>query len=386
MTTQQIVPGKSGKKNKQAPESRFQRLWSEAEALASDNQKLEKELDALVRRVSNEIMTAERQMGETIRDLVYRQIDFAGKKSLLKWQRAELNDWLEQNLSELMVMGLLDEPLQNKMAVLRAAEFGFELDPDSDLSEAEQLDKFFGFDDDVDPDDSGMHTGNAQGDFLEEDDDDLDDTMKVEFDDDSAEEEALEELLRKLRAEFEGDEDEYEDEDESDSPSASSSENLITDEVLKRLFQQTAAVLHPDKEPDEQRRREKHDLMSQLLKARKERDLITIVKLHEEHSTAASSFSTEDEQALESVLIEYLNQQQERMDDIIYQSPMHRMAYSEFYSQKPATVSRKIKAHLKKIDDRHQSMIHFLAEVKTLKRLKETLAARYDAHNFRGGW
>jgi len=384
MTTQQIVPGKSGKKNRQEPESRFQRLWSEAEALASDNQKLEKELDSLVRRVSSEILSAERLMGETIRDLVYRQIDFASKKSLLKWQRAELNDWLEQNLSELMVMGLLDEPLQNKMAVLRAAELGFELDPDSDLSEAEQLGKFLGFDDDVDPDDSGMHTGNAQGDFLEEDDDDLDNTMKVYFDDDSAEEEALEELLRKLRAEFEGDDDEWE--YDNDSPSASSSENPITDEVLKRLFQQTAAVLHPDKEPDEQRRREKHDLMSQLLKARKERDLITIVKLHEEHSTAASSFSTEDEQALESVLIEYLNQQQERMDDIIHQSPMHRMAYSEFYSQKPATVSRKIKAHLKKIDDRHQSMIHFLAEVKTLKRLKETLAARYDANNFRGGW
>jgi len=384
MTTQQIVPGKSGKKNRQEPESRFQRLWSEAEALASDNQKLEKELDSLVRRVSSEILSAERLMGETIRDLVYRQIDFASKKSLLKWQRAELNDWLEQNLSELMVMGLLDEPLQNKMAVLRAAELGFELDPDSDLSEAEQLGKFLGFDDDVDPDDSGMHTGNAQGDFLEEDDDDLDNTMKVYFDDDSAEEEALEELLRKLRAEFEGDDDEWE--YDNDSPSASSSENPITDEVLKRLFQQTAAVLHPDKEPDEQRRREKHDLMSQLLKARKERDLITIVKLHEEHSTAASSFSTEDEQALESVLIEYLNQQQERMDDIIHQSPMHRMAYSEFYSQKPATVSRKIKAHLKKIDDRHQSMIHFLAEVKTLKRLKETLAARYDVNNFRGGW
>jgi len=384
MTTQQIVPGKSGKKNRQEPESRFQRLWSEAEALASDNQKLEKELDSLVRRVSSEILSAERLMGETIRDLVYRQIDFASKKSLLKWQRAELNDWLEQNLSELMVMGLLDEPLQNKMAVLRAAELGFELDPDSDLSEAEQLGKFLGFDDDVDPDDSGMHTGNAQGDFLEEDDDDLDNTMKVYFDDDSAEEEALEELLRKLRAEFEGDDDEWE--YDNDSPSASSSENPITDGVLKRLFQQTAAVLHPDKEPDEQRRREKHDLMSQLLKARKERDLITIVKLHEEHSTAASSFSTEDEQALESVLIEYLNQQQERMDDIIHQSPMHRMAYSEFYSQKPATVSRKIKAHLKKIDDRHQSMIHFLAEVKTLKRLKETLAARYDVNNFRGGW
>ncbi len=382
MSTQQIVPGKAGKKNTQKPQSRFQSLWSEAEALASENAKLEKELDDLVRRVSSDIMTAERNMGETIRDVVYRQIDFAGKKSLLKWQRFELNDWMEQNLSELMVMGLLDETLQNKIALLRASQMDIDIDPDSDLSPAEQLDRYFGVEDEGydELDDFDTPDGSASGDLF---DDDMDETQKVEFDDDSAEEEMLEELLRKLRAEFE--EDEAEDERERAAQSRQS-ENPITDDVLKRLFRQTAAVLHPDKEPDAQRRQEKHELMSQLLKARKERDLITIVKLHEEHSPADSVFSMEDEQALEEVLVDYLNQQQQRMEDIVEQSPMHRMAYSEFYSKKPETVTRKINAHLKKIDERHQSLQHFVAEVKTLKRLKEILSARYEAQSFGGGW
>lgn len=390
MSTQQIVPGKTGKKNTQKPQSRFQSLWSEAEALASENAKLEKELDNLVRRVSSDIMTAERNMGETIRDVVYRQIDFAGKKSLLKWQRFELNDWMEQNLSELMMMGLLDEPLQNKIALLRASQMGIDIDPESDLSPAEQLDRYFGVDDDDDDDDDyGLDDTDASGDnttadmFDDDFDDDMDETQKVEFDDDSAEEEMLEELLRKLRAEFEEDEAEAEDERAAH---FRQSENPITDDVLKRLFRQTAAVLHPDKEPDAQRRQEKHELMSQLLKARKERDLITIVKLHEEHSPADSGFSMEDEQALEEVLVDYLNQQQQRMEEIVEQSPMHRMAYSEFYSQKPETVTRKINAHLKKIDERHQSLQHFVTEVKTLKRLKEILSARYDAQSFGGGW
>jgi len=380
MSTQQIVPGKTGKKDSYKSQSLFQRLWSEAEALASDNVKLEKELDDLVRRIGSEILAAELKMGETIRDVVYRQIDFASKKSLLKWQRSELSDWMEQNLSELMMMGLLDEPLQNKMAILRASQMGFEIDPDSELSPAEQLDQYFSAEDDqYAPDDFISSDGMPNGELF--DDEDFDDAMEVECDDDSAEEEALEELLRKLRAEFEEDE-------EGDENMDSSEQALtpITNELLKRLFRQTAAVLHPDKEPEAHRRKEKHELMSQLLKARKERDLITIVKLHEEHSTADSAFSLEDEQALEEVLVDYLNQQRSRMEEIVEQSPMHMMAYSEFYSQKPATVTRKINAHLKNINVRHEAMRHFMTEVKTLKRLKEVLSERYEAHSFGDGW
>jgi len=380
MSTQQIVPGKTGKKDSYKSQSRFQRLWSEAEAVASDNVKLEKELDDLVRRIGSEILAAELKMGETIRDVVYRQIDFASKKSLLKWQRSELSDWMEQNLSELMMMGLLDEPLQNKMAILRASQMGFEIDPDSELSPAEQLDQYFSAEDDqYGPDDLISSDGMPNGELF--DDEDFDDAMQVECDDDSAEEEALEELLRKLRAEFEEDE-------EGDENINSSEQALtpITNELLKRLFRQTAAVLHPDKEPEAHRRKEKHELMSQLLKARKERDLITIVKLHEEHSTADSAFSLEDEQALEEVLVDYLNQQRSRMEEIVEQSPMHMMAYNEFYSQKPATVTRKINAHLKNINVRHEAMRHFMTEVKTLKRLKEVLSERYEAHSFGDGW
>jgi len=382
MSTQQIIPSKNNSKKAQ---TRFQRLWSEAEALASDNVKLQADLDVLVQRVSKEIMTAELKMGKTIRDVVHRQIDFAGKKSLLKWQRFELNEWLDDNLSELMAMGLFDESLQNKIAVLRASEMGVELDPDSELSPAEQLDRYFELeddDDDEDLDETGLHGDGATSAIFEDVMDDMDD-MAAEFAEDSADEEALKELLRKLRAEFYGEDTEHDDGRSSPEKPAT---NDATEDVFKRLFRQTAAMLHPDKESDTQRRQEKHELMTQLLKARKERDLIAIVKLHEEYASADSVFSAEDEHALEGVLVDYLNQQQQRMDEIVEQSPMHEMAYSQFYSQKPKVVTRRINAHLKKIDERHQSLRHFIADVKTLKRLKEVLSARYDEQRFRDDW
>ncbi|MFT5045486.1 MAG: hypothetical protein ACI8UP_002459, partial [Porticoccaceae bacterium] len=90
--------------------------------------------------------------------------------------------------------------------------------------------------------------------------------------------------------------------------------------------------------------------------------------------------------ALEEVLVDYLNQQQARMDDIIEQSPMHNMAYSEFYSKKPATVTRRINAHLRKVRERRRSITAFMAEVKTLKSLKTVLEERYESRVFNDGW
>jgi hypothetical protein len=371
MTTKAIAQGKQGK---QKTASRFQRLWAEAEALAKDNVELESELNTLVTRIDKEVFSAEREMGETVRLMVYRQIEFANRKSLLKWQRAELNEWIRDNLSELTMFGLVDEPLQNAVAELRAFQLGIDLDPDSDLSAREQVDQYLGIDDSDDyrdefwdDDEAGAK---ASGDLFDDDDDD---------EQEAADEEAIAELLRKLHAQFE-------DHLQPSPASDAGDQKLINDDVFKRLFRQTAAALHPDRETDENRRQEKHGLMSQLLKARKDRDLITIVKLHEQHTSVESALSGDDEQALEEVLVDYLNQQQARMDDIIEQSPMHNMAYSEFYSKKPATVTRRINAHLRKVRERRRSITAFMAEVKTLKSLKTVLEERYESRVFNDGW
>jgi hypothetical protein len=360
MTTKGISPTKRGKQKKA---SRFQQLWTEAETLAKDNAELEKSLDALVTRIDTEVFSAERDMGETVRQMVYRQLEFANRKTLAKWQRSELNEWISENLSELTMLGLLDEPLKNAVAELQAFQMGIDLDPNSDLSASEQIDQYYGLDESDDDDDD------------DDDDEYMDDGYATE--DELAEEEALAELLRKLHAEFD---------DSLVPPSVETDRKPVNDDVFKRLFRQTAAALHPDRETDEARRKEKHVLMSHLLKARKERDLISIVKLHERHASATSSLSGDDEQALEEVLIDYLNQQQARMNDIIQKSPMHQMAFSEFYSNKPATVTRRIKAHLRKVNERRQAMSDFMSNVKTLKSLKAVLEVRYESRTYESRW
>lgn len=378
MATKQIARSKSGKRT---AESRFQRLWAEAQALASENTRIELELDALITRLDNEIRPVECEMGESIRQTVYRQLEFARKKSLLKWQREELNEWIDDHLSELMSMGLLDHALQTELARLRASELGIDLDPESDLSEVEQLERFLQeeFEDDENDDATSISDKKkyTTGDLFDEDE--LDDTLSDELEDTECEDE-LAELLRKLHADFES----YQ--SQTETPSPETRKNPLSDAVFKRLFRQTAAALHPDKECNEDRRLEKHELMSQLLKARKQHDIVTILRLHEQHSSADSNLNSEDQQALEDVLVDYLKQEQRRLDDIIHQSPMHQMAYERFYHKKPTTVTRRINAHIKKIESRRQSFLDFLVEVKTLKSLKEILAVRYDARSHQFDW
>ena len=379
MSNQAIAPGRRARKKTQ---SRFQRLWQEAESVAQENLDLDKTLDALVLKVTSEVGQAERALGETVKQVVHKQLDFAEKKSLLKWQRAELDEWIEEHLEQLMNLGELDEQLQNRLARRQAQELGIELDESSDLSPVEQLQNTL-----FQSDDEELRAS-LSGEFDNDDFNDEDDAEVSDADDSFVSDDDLEEILRHLHEEF-GDHENDAQHKQSNQGQASQGRKDnpgFDDAVFKRLFRQTAAALHPDKETDQKKQQEKHELMSELLTARKERDLITIVRLHEQYSSAETRLSAEDEQQLEEVLLEYLAQQQARAHAIVLRSRMHEFVFHEFYHKNPATVKRRVKAHIKKIDTQRAGLEVFVQKVKTLKTLKELLADRYERYRFDPRW
>ena len=380
MNDQVIAPSRRAGKKKQ---SRFQRLWAEAETVAKDNLELGKALDSLVQRVGDEVVQAERALGETVAQVVHRQLDFAEKKSLLKWQRAELSEWIEEHLTQLMETGQLDEALQNRLAKKQAREMGITLDESSDVSPIDQLrQQLFG--EDSDELEELLGSGSDEDDADHWFDSDDDETLS---DDEHAAEEELAELLRQLHEELERQE-EAGQHRQGHAKSVSTKKNKpgFDDAVFKRLFRQTAAALHPDKESDPDKQAEKHELMSQLLQARKEHDLITVLRLHEQYSFAETALSAKDEQQLEEVLVSYLAQQHEHTQNIVHRSEAHEFVFHEFYHKNPATVKRRIKAHIKKIDTRRAELETFVQQVKTLKTLKELLAERYERYRFDSTW
>ena len=387
MSNQAIAPGRRASKKAQ---SRFQRLWEEAENVAKENREFDKTLDALVHQVREEVGQAERALGETVRQAVHRQLDFSEKKSLLKWQRAELGQWIDEHLTQLMDMGMLDEDLQNRLALRHAEQLGIELDESSDVSPAEQLRQhlFQDGDDELEELRASLFDefdDDESDDWFDDEDEDENDDI-ASSDDEFAADDELAELLRQLHEEFGGSEGAGQQGKTDPFSAKRKNKPGFDDAVFKRLFRQTAAALHPDKETDPVKQREKHELMSELLEARKTRDLITIVRLHEQYSSAETALSAEDEQQLEEVLVEYLTQQQERTEAIVLRSSMHEFVFNEFYHKSPATVKRRIKAHIKKIDTRRAGLDVFVQKVKTLKVLKELLADRYERFRFDSPW
>lgn len=320
-------------------------------------------------------------MGAVIKTMLEKQLAFAEKKSLTRWQRYELDSWIHENLEEIDCMGLVDEDLRNAMANKYAREHDIDIDDSSEISPAEQLDHWYeaNFPESDSDDDDILDSlfGDQESDLADEM---MDDLFQDELDEELSKrssKEQQEKMKRKLFEDF------FRQFDETGQHAASSNKKKrIDSSVFKRLFRQTANALHPDKELDDARRQEKHTLMTSLLEARKNNDLITVLQLHQRFVDAQHSLSNADQRELEVVLINYVHQQQDEAFAIINQSPMHAGVHQRFYVRTKKGVDNKIAKHLKSIDERIRAYKYFSSEVKTLKALKDFLAQRYDQHRF----
>lgn len=371
---------KTRAKKTKARKSKFQQLWEKAERLKKSNRKLDVELNSLLRRVEGEVMPQELAMGALIKTMLEKQLAFAEKRSLTRWQRAELDDWIHENLEEIDCMGLVDEDLRNAMANKHAREHDIDLDDNSDLSPAEQLDQYYQA---ISPADARAAEGMQDDPFATDDDDSAfaDAMMDELFGNRNAPDGAS--ATPHERAQHDLFEDMFEQFADSQANTASANpKQSIDSTVFKRLFRQTATALHPDKEQDEKRREEKHTLMSTLLDARKNNDLITVLQLHQQFVDADHSLSNADQHDLEAVLLNYLAQQVERKADIINQSPLHAGVYKRFYARSQKSINKKIAQHLQSLQQRSDSYHYFSSEIRTLKALKEVLAERYEQNRY----
>ena len=371
---------KTRAKKTKARKSKFQQLWEKAERLKKSNRKLDVELNSLLRRVEGEVMPQALAMGALIKTMLEKQLAFAEKRSLTRWQRAELDDWIHENLEEIDCMGLVDEDLRNAMANKHAREHDIDLDDNSDLSPAEQLDQYY---EAISPADARAAEGMQDDPFATDDDDSAfaDAMMDELFGNRNAPDGAS--ATPHERAQHDLFEDMFEQFADSQANTASANpKQSIDSTVFKRLFRQTATALHPDKEQDEKRREEKHTLMSTLLDARKNNDLITVLRLHQQFVDADHSLSNADQHDLEAVLLNYLAQQVERKADIINQSPLHAGVYKRFYARSQKSINKKIAQHLQSLQQRSDSYHYFSSEIRTLKALKEVLAERYEQNRY----
>ena len=165
---------------------------------------------------------------------------------------------------------------------------------------------------------------------------------------------------------------------------------LLKRSSINSMFRRIAKVLHPDKEQDEQRKDEKHKLMTGLIEARDKNDIPTIFSMYAEHvGEMPEDLAKEDMENINLLLNYQLKQLKQEYDSAPYQDPKTAMFYDMFQAKTEKGIVKNIRARMKDIDDSIYTSRHFLSRITSLSKLKPLLEevyyqrceARFDSLN-----
>ncbi len=371
-------------------------------------------LDEIIRRIKTDIGPAEEKAARQQIPLLKRLLTLGQRKSLTQWQRQMLGDWIQEILELLQSTGQLNEDIADDISRYDAFRLGIELDEASTMPLHEQLRAHFErqemllqeqnearrkeihrevervLDQTLGPEPSKPEHRCQNIDDLFRDE--LKEEQRRQYDDyQKARNATREELLAEMLVESSFmDDEEDNDFDFSFNPfnagkpyaEQDDSALVISNVVFTRLFSSTAAQLHPDREHDPDIREEKQALMSQLLYARKQGDVMMIVQMYQEHVSENAALPKTDEKQLLKALKRQVDELQCEQEEYYLESPLHHLAYERFYSPNPAKTDQAFKHHIKKTEEAASEESSLALNIKSLKTLKPHLEQRYDEQRF----
>ncbi len=355
-------PGKT--KRKLTPEDAFQREWEKVKALQAKTRRMESDIEQLVKDVSAHIEPAERALADTLYLQTEKILAFLERKSLPKWCKYELLDWLESN-SEL----------------LRKLPFADHLDFDSLLDKIvhnEAIDKLTGADENTYEDPSSWA----------DDSDDLN----------AAEEEAIEDFFEDLFAELEGQQanideefdaffdqqsEHWHEQDEPTQQRQNQLDKLLRTSNLNKLFRKIARIIHPDKEQDPEKKNLRHQQMSELLKARDEKDIASLFTLYDEHVGQAPLEELGEDIASATQLLKHQAQQlRDEQKNYLPKSYLETIVLDQFYGKTPQALKTALRKHVAMVQKLTEDQMAICSAMTSIKSIKPLLEERYDSRYF----
>ncbi|MDT8409752.1 MAG: hypothetical protein RQ741_09155 [Wenzhouxiangellaceae bacterium] len=310
-------------------------------------------MDDLVRRFES----ARREIAggalDSICRLCERLIEFFGRKSLSEWHREELVDWIAE-LRERAA------DLDPEAAASLHQRFVSAVSEHLGMSEEEMQGRLENFVDSLDGDDE------ISGRF---DDEDEDDWQPDAFEADDADEGPDAADWERF---------ESRDQNQGNASSTRAGAARLTDPGwLRSLFRRAAQALHPDREADPERRALRQGQMQRLLQARKDGDVLTMLRLYAEAGGSSELALAESEMADACELMKQRLTDLAREEfEIIEQSPQHAWVHSLFYAAKPKTRDQRLKRWEKVAQQDVDAIKRTLDELRNLKVLKAYLERR----------
>ena len=149
--------------------------------------------------------------------------------------------------------------------------------------------------------------------------------------------------------------------------------------LLERLFRRLARALHPDREQNEGRKREKDALMSECLRARDERDVETLLTLYATHvGEPPEALEEAGGGTLERLLQEQLDGLRRRLREIGHGNALQTMIVERYGADDPAVSERRFAAHARAIDDETARFAAMERLVTSVAGLREALGQRRE--------
>ncbi|SBS39822.1 hypothetical protein MSP8887_04022 [Marinomonas spartinae] len=356
------------KEQQDTPESRFNNAWQRIVNQRKKNQQLQKKMNSFTETTMEQLQAPEQDYASILYVICEQFLVFYQRKSLSNWQRETLMEWFMEHYQ-----------------FLRSSPFVGHLDLDSLASQcqkaivnmhpeiAEEVDNLWqedGLDieDDLEDDDS-----------LEGDDpftEDMFESLFSDFiqneasDEQDTKEDIFSEFFRKQKAENEKQQHEEKELDK-----------LMKTGALNKLFRKILRQLHPDLEQDEDRRKAKNQLVSQLTDARDNGDIGTIFTMYAEHigESPLRSLGDADLDNATKVLQRQFEQLRDQKDDILFEAgPIAAAIYSRFHRKTKKATQEAINDHIKELQQDTQSLKEFSVYVTSIAKLKPYLEDRYD--------
>ena len=354
----------SKKSKKTDLQKRFDKLLRDLKNRQKANETLKSDLSELYRVYQDRVLPVEQLSLEPYSDLAERLINFFSRKSLAKWQREELSQWIMECIEH---VDSIDSEASDKLYQSYRQGIADYLEVDLEEVEAqakqaeECLDEIFeNFD--TPTDDAEKANPSEQPGFQE----DMFGFSGFESENESVDQNNYEDVFG-----------------EGLGQEKQKNKDFLSDKWLKVMFRRAANALHPDKESDEEKKLEKEILMSQLLTARDQNDIFSLLNIYVQHVDSGTLEIAEE--SMEN-LCEQLNNQKKRLDEekykIIYENPHYASIYDTFYSKNKKTQNKKIERHLKQVNDSIRDLSQFSTSIRNLKVLKVHLASRYDDFQF----
>jgi hypothetical protein len=156
-------------------------------------------------------------------------------------------------------------------------------------------------------------------------------------------------------------------------------EKLFKGSQLNKMYKRLAAKLHPDKENDVDNKARMHALMQQLVSARKNKDVFTMLTLYHDHIDDDSfNFDAETITAIESLLEQKVSELNYELRQLKSDNTIECIVWNRFKGRSNKITTQNIQNHMTQLTEEADNINHFILKTKTVKILQVELSVRIE--------